>query len=136
MTTFEDIMKPFHNWVWIWSEIGRVRHYNYNPKRLQPWEKTDSMIVKHLRFMNDNKILDYQEDLRYVYSEGYRSLSHIKLLLSELPFPNERIAEQGMSDFASKQWGGRHVRFDHSDYSDNLIQCEYTLINEVYIFDE
>ena len=131
MTTFEDIMKPFHNWVWIWSEIGRVRHYTYNPKRLQPWEKSDSMIVKHLRLKNDNKILDYQEDLSCVYSKGFRSLSHIELL-SELPFPNERIA-QGMSEFASKLWGGRYY---DSDYFGKVTQCEYTLINEVYIFDE
>ena len=112
-----------------WSEIGRIRHYTYNPKRLQPWEKSDAMIVKHLRLMNDNKILDYQEDLGCVYSKGFRSLSHIELL-SELPFPNERIA-QGMSEFASKQWYGR---VDHSDFSDKVIQCEYTLIKEVFLF--
>jgi hypothetical protein len=44
----------------------------------------------------------------------FRSLSHIELL-SELPFPNERIA-QGMSEFASKQWGGIYDRFDHPDF--------------------
>ena len=131
MSTFEEIMKPFHNWVWIWSEIGRFRHYTYNPKRLQPWEKSDAMIIKHLRLKNDNKILDYQEDLSCVYSKGFRSLSHIELL-SELPFPNERIA-QGMSEFASKHWGGRYYdRFN----SDRVIQCEYTLINEDIIFDK
>ncbi len=124
MSSFEVIMKPFHNWVWIWSEIGRVRHYTYNLKRLQAWEKSDTMLVNHLRLMNDNKRLDYQEDLYCVYSDGFRSLSHIDML-SELPFPNDRIA-QGMSEFASKNWGCRN------DYSEQIIQCELTLINEVF----
>lgn len=133
---FDDIMEPFHNWVSIWSEIGGVRHYNYNRKRLRAWEKSDSMIVKHLRRQKNGVFtrLDQDYDLNSVYSQDFIKLIHISLL-SELPFEYPRIAP-GLREIITSCYlfsVPSKGFIEHGNYLDRNMR-EDQIINEVRMY--